>query len=258
MSDHGNYLQSFGRVQFAEAQILGRQGRLALADIRNLERRQAREVVLDETEVEAFKMLLDETEVEAFKMLRQRMLSGRPRTIAVSAPQSPVLVFTDGAFEPSGDGMVATVGGVIFTPNGNEFLVRAFGCRLGQTTLDRWLTNGRKHLIGQVELYAVVLARGHWSSWIDNERTVFFIDHAGVVGACISGNSREKTWRELLVLLEDYDSKSPCVSWFTRVPSQSNISDGPSRGSWDQLSASFGFTREAMKCPFTHERLEDI
>ena len=46
---------------------------------------------------------------------------------------------------------------------------------------------GKKHLIGQTELYAVVLARKVWASYINNCRCIFFIDHAGVMSACIKG-----------------------------------------------------------------------
>ena len=46
--------------------------------------------------------------------------------------------------------------------------------------------------------------------------------------AAINGVSRETTWRQLLVLFERADSHGPCIAWYARVASQSNISDGPS------------------------------
>ena len=49
----------FGRLQFAEAQILGRMGRLALHDLRNLERSPAAQVNLTTQHLEALMLLKD-------------------------------------------------------------------------------------------------------------------------------------------------------------------------------------------------------
>ena len=96
------------------------------------------------------------------------------------------------------------------------------------TVVDRWMASGKKHLIGLVELYAVVLARFVWGDFLDNRRAMFFIDHVGVLSALIKCSSRDELWRSLLVSLEKADAV-PCIGWYARVPSQSNPSDPPSR-----------------------------
>ena len=59
-----------GRLQFSESQLLGRTGRLALADIRWL------------SSLKQHKVKLDESQVQAFTVLRARLLVGRPREIS--------------------------------------------------------------------------------------------------------------------------------------------------------------------------------
>ena len=62
-----------GRLQFAEAQVLGRLGRLALHDLRDLERSRCAAVSLASRHLEEMDLLTD------------RMTNGRPRCIPVTA-----------------------------------------------------------------------------------------------------------------------------------------------------------------------------
>ena len=49
------------------------------------------------------------------------------------------------------------------------------------------------------------------------------------------GNARDASWRALLLRMEEVNEPALALGWFTRGPSSSNIADGPSRGSLDQL-----------------------
>ena len=228
-----------GKLRFADAQLLGRTGRLALSDLRALsDRTGAVEVT--------------ESQANALAVLRARLLASRPRAIATSPPSSPVIIFTDGACEPSGDGFDTGVGGVIFIPRTKE--VRVFGCRVPPKLVAQW-GEGRKHIIGQVELYAVVLARTLWSDYVNSERCIFFVDHSGVLSACINSNSIDASWRSLLLHLEAADEAHPCLPWFHRVPSQSNIADPPSRGEWGELKFLGSYIRDAPTCFVSGEKL---
>ena len=225
-----------GKLRFADAQLLGRTGRLALPDLRTLSDRTG-------------SVEVTESQANALAVLRARLLASRPRAIATSPPSSPVVIFTDGACEPSGDSFETGVGGVIFIPRTKE--VRVFGCWVPPKLVAQW-GEGRKHVIGQVELYAVVLARTLWSDYVNNERCIFFVDHSGVLSACINSNSIDASWRSLLLHLEAADEAHPCLPWFHRVPSQSNIADHHRRGasgvSLDSLGHTFAMHRLAL-CP---------
>ena len=164
-----------------------------------------------------------------------------PRSILASPAESPILVFTDGACEPSASGFTATVGGVLLMPSAGVKLV--FGCHVPSTLVAQW-AEGRKHVIGQIELYAVVLARVLWSKHLGNSRVIFFVDHSGVLSSCINGCSHDTSWRKLLLHLEEADESAPCLGWWHRVPSASNVADPPSRGKWQELA--FLGTRENL------------
>ena len=62
----------FGRLQFAEAQILGRMGKLALHDLRNLERSPAAQVSLTSQHL------------EALMLLKERVLCAAPRSVSAT------------------------------------------------------------------------------------------------------------------------------------------------------------------------------
>eukprot|EP00435_Cladocopium_sp_Y103_P001065 s5055_g1.t1 len=128
----------FGRLQFCEAQLLGRQGRLAMADLRYLERVQSNRVTLTADQTAAFMSLLE------------RLTVGQPRTIYATPPAAPCLVFTDGACEPVEDSFSGAVGGVLIRPTDNGFEMRAFGCFLDDDVMREWSEQGKRHLIGPI------------------------------------------------------------------------------------------------------------
>ncbi|CAE7474182.1 unnamed protein product, partial [Symbiodinium sp. CCMP2456] len=207
----------FGRIQFMEGQLLGRMGRLALAELRSLG-------------TSGGYLKFGSTERRAFENLRERMLHGPPRSISTRPVGFNVVVFTDGACEPEGDSMRCSIGGVMYVESSGSWSTRYFGCRLSDALVSDWSKSGKKHLIGPVELYAVVTARRCWKRFLDGARALFFVDHSGVHAACVNGSSHDKLWRGLLLKLESADA-FPMIGWYARVPSQSNPSDAPSRGS---------------------------
>ena len=70
--------------------------------------------------------------------------------------------------------------------------VRAFGAVVPSVLLDTWYAKGKRHLIGQVEMYAVLLARSCWADVLDGSRVIFFVDHSGVHKRLVKGGYLEK------------------------------------------------------------------
>ncbi|CAE7036451.1 bath-40 [Symbiodinium sp. CCMP2592] len=210
----------FGRIQFSESQLMGRQGRLALAQIRWLSSARHRHV-------------LSSLDATVFRSLRERMLEGRPRELQALPVGGLTLVFTDGACDKLGDKFSCSIGGVMYRvlPTGS-YETRAFGCYLDESIVEQWAGLGKRHLIGPTELFAVVAARHVWKDFLNDQRVVFYVDHSGVLSAMIKGSSRDDLWRSILLHYECADSLGPAISWFARVPSKSNPSDGPSRSDW--------------------------
>ena len=107
-----------------------------------------------------------------------------------------------------------------------------FCCRLNSELVREWLVD-KKHIIGLVELYAVVLARYHWNDVLTGRRVVFFVDNIPSMRSLIEGTSTDKQWRRLLRSIEVVEMEGPTYSWFARVPSHSNPSDDASRLNFD-------------------------
>ena len=227
----------FGRLQFAEHQLSGRIGKLALAELRQLE--DSRGLVWN----------IDDESRQELELLRFRLCSHPPRRLNFSEPETPAFVFTDGACEPSEDGSyVASVGGVIICGSYRQY----FGGRLDDGLVQDWLTD-KKHIIGLVELYAVVLARHHWDGILKGRRTVFFVDNIPSMRSLIKGTSTDRQWRRLLRSIEVLELGGPTYSWFARVPSDSNIADGPSRNDYGGLQ---DFEEVFPVCLYTNVKIK--
>ena len=113
----------------------------------------------------------------------------------------------------------------------------------------------KKHIIGLVELYAVVLARYHWNDVLTGRRVVFFVDNIPSMRSLIEGTSTDKQWRRLLRSIEVVEMEGPTYSWFARVPSDSNIADGPSRNGYKGLQ-DFKFTIPIPICVYSQTSIQ--
>lgn len=230
---------TLGRIQFAEGQLAGRLGRLAMADIRELG-------VHSKATVK-----LSPEHAVAFECLRDRFTANIPKRFKVSNPDKPVVVFTDGSYEADDPSGPAKVGGVLLDGE----MVKAFGALVPDEVLSGWKSAGKVHLIGQVELYGVMVARDLWKAILHGRRVFMFVDNWGVLDSLIPGRSKERTWREMLVKMERIDAEYPSYIWYARVPSSSNVADPPSRGSLDGLGFLGRVMIEVPVCPLSGERL---
>lgn len=111
-------------------------------------------------------------------------------------------------------------------------------------------------MIGLVELYACILALQHWKDLFKSERIILFVDNYGAQDCLVKGTSSVTAWRTLLMVLEEMDDELFQNLWVTRVPSQSNPADFPSRGSIHELSFLGHMTQSQPVCPIAHTKLE--
>ncbi|CAE7733672.1 unnamed protein product [Symbiodinium sp. CCMP2592] len=205
----------FGRIQFAEGQLHGRLGRLALADLR-------------EWMMSSQAQALDATAVQALRHLRTRVLGGTPRIVPACVGSRRSVIFTDGAYEPTNGSYPATVGGVLYHYDSGAWCTSYFACAIPLSVVRSWEALGKRHLIGPVEMYAVVCAREAWSKHLNMQRVTMYVDHSGVLASLVKGSSKDPLWRQLLLIFESCDAEA-MLPWFSRVPSASNPADPPSR-----------------------------
>lgn len=106
-----------GRIQFADAQVMGHIGRIALHEFR-LAIRMSGNVTLDPSASESLRVLMG------------RLASGKPRLVPCCDQRSPTLNFTDGASESDGH----TIGGVIYLDGRFEEVA----CAVPESQLAGW------------------------------------------------------------------------------------------------------------------------
>ena len=212
---------TLGKLQYADMQVSGRMGKLAMCDICALGYNGSKAVDIP-----------PETCL-AFEMLRRRRVLGKPKRFEVTVLEKPIVIFTDGAFERDDTGKPnATIGGVCLPPSGE---VQVFGCHVDEAVLRSWLDKF-EHPVGLVELYGVATAYVLWSQRHNFQRVIFFCDNWTSLDVFVKGSSNDPLWREVLLAFEACDCEFSTVPWIARVPSISNVADPPSRGSVESIS----------------------
>lgn len=158
--------------------------------------------------------------------------SAGPRVVGPSRTSSPVLVFTDGACEREG----TTVGGVIFA----DGVVETFGFQVSNEQVEAWKTKlGQEQIIGQAELFPVLIAKLTWERFLRGRRTIYFVDNEAARLGLVKAYSPVLPSLALIMDCLAWDYKNEADSWYARVPSSSNISDGPSRLDFLQVEEAF-------------------
>ena len=70
-------------------------------------------------------------------------------------------------------------------------------------------------------------------------RVIYFIDNDGVKEAVVKGTTDSLACKKILRECMVQDSKNHSMSWYARIPSPSNIADGPSRLDFSQVEEAF-------------------
>ena len=159
----------------------------------------------------------------------------------MESPRSPLLFFTDGAYEDNDDG--ATIGGVVIAPG---MPVEVFGALVPEQLVSQWKAEGKVHLI----------ARSLRKSVIGGRRVLLFVDNWPVLDTFVKGTAIEKIWRQLLMVLEKEDEDFPTYIWAARVPSHSNPADHPRRGTLDPLKFVGKMHIRETSCPILNVPLK--
>ena len=146
----------------------------------------------------------------------------------------PVLVFTDGACEEDG----TTVGGVLVDP---ESEWQSFGAKLSEATVSEWKTKlDQSQVIGQAEIFPLLLARLTWGHKLRGRRVIYFIDNEAARIGLVRAYSPVLPSLNLILSCLGWDYANNSQAWFARVSSYSNIADAPSR--MEKLKADVAIT----------------
>ena len=153
-----------------------------------------------------------------------RFKEAGPRVITAAREQAPVVVFSDGACEDNG----TTVGAVLFDPE--DVSGECFGAKLSEATINEWKTRlNQSQVIGQAEIFPLLLARLTWGDKLRNRRVLYFIDNEAARIGLVRAYSPVLPSLTLIMACLGWDYANNSQAWFARVSSYSNIADGPSR-----------------------------
>ena len=157
------------------------------------------------------------------KWLVDHFKTAAPRLVESASSLPPVIVYTDGACEESG----TTIGGVLYVPGQAP---QCFGAKLSEATIASWRTKlDQTQVIGQAEIFPLLVARLTWSKYLAGRRVIYFIDNESARIGLVRAYSPVLPSLSIILscLRWDYDNCSQ--GWYARVPSYLNTSDGPSR-----------------------------
>ena len=164
---------------------------------------------------------------KALLFLKDEALEGEPLVLD-KTPKNTFLIFTDGSLE----GDVGMLGGILYDARGNP--LSFFSGELQQDVMSR-LYSCSDHPIYEVELLAAWTAISVWGEELKDSFSCFYLDNEGAKGGLISCKSSTEHGSKVVHAFVRIEDKIRCRAWFSRVPSASNPSDGPSRGEFSDL-----------------------
>ena len=206
-----------GRLLFFESFVFGREANLTLKNFSNLCR-------MGRTASE-----LTSKEVEVVLALHDRVKHAVPIPMGISNLQTWI-IFTDGAVE--GDVPTGSVGGVLVAPN--HQIVHHFGGQCPDWLMAH-LSAHSCHPIHEVEMIPVLLSFFIWGKLFGGAQVVHYIDNESVRLALLKGSGETPSAKRVAHSIMRCEQFYLTKSWYARVSSTSNISDGPSRGQYDML-----------------------
>ena len=154
----------------------------------------------------------------------EHLLGAKPRVIHARNVLPPVLIFSDGACEPEG----TSIGAVLYDPLSE--LLQCFGAGISPGTLNTWKSRlDQTQVLGQAELFPLLVARLTWHKILAGRRCIFFLDNESARIAMIRAYSPVMCSLEIVMSCLKWDYDNDTIGWYARVPTASNPGDAPSR-----------------------------
>ena len=105
------------------------------------------------------------------------------------------------------------------------------------TIVALWANSGQSQVIFQAELLPVLVARLLWSAELADRPNLTFVDNDSARHALVKGYSQVVVSARIVDAVWLAEAGLGALSWFARVPSASNIADGPSRLAFHEVEA---------------------
>ena len=217
------------RLLFAESQIFGRFAKLALR------------VIGSEALMGRAQKPLSPQMRHSLEWMKERIVNGKPRRVDTSLKET-MLLFLDGACSPKDplqEWSGTSIGGVLFDMSGKA--IQCFGEVLSDEVTRAWSGQKKEQLVFEAE----VLALDVWGHFLSDRLVFVFIDNEAAKSCWIAGSADSVMSESMIHKGATMESRLNVSPYFWRVPTHSNVSDGPSRGHFD-LCSSLGAKRIAV------------
>ena len=220
-----------GRMQFASGQLYGRISKRCLACV-------TQHAYGSESST------VDAPTANAFARFRTMLLADEPRTLSAKL-SCCWYVFTDASFEPESEPPFSGIGAVLVDNNGDKR--RFFSEQLSEQLITVVNVTNRKTLIFEFEFFAILCALNAWKDWLHQTNVVIHTDNDAVRDCFISCHTTSENTLPILDACLELENVLQCNTWITRVPTESNVADDPSRLVVQQLIDA-GCVRDKISC----------
>ncbi|CAE7578598.1 unnamed protein product [Symbiodinium sp. CCMP2592] len=201
-----------GRMQFCDSFLFGRASRLSLQAV-------SRHVHSTHDEV------IDGDLWDSLLRFHNCLQESRPHVVTATH-QDSLFLFTDACYEP-GAAWCAGLGAVVFGPKGE--CLGFFSMCVGEQVRKKLGEGMKKTIIFELEFLALLVSLIHWKDLFRNRPLVCYLDNNTSRDVCISGRGKSVIAKALATALLSLEDAGEIRTWFSRVPSPSNIADKPSR-----------------------------
>ena len=160
---------------------------------------------------------------QALSVVSDALAAAKPRRVGLPDGSPPIIVFTDGACETE----CTSIGGILIDGSDQP---EAFGAVISASTVESWASKvGQTQVIGQAEIFPVLVAKLTWAKKLAGRKVIYFIDNDSARLALVKAYSPVLASMHIIIQSVLWDGAHDSRSWFARVPTESNIADGPSR-----------------------------
>ena len=115
----------------------------------------------------------------------------------------------------------------------------------------------RKTVVLELELFAILCAVICWKQFVTNCAIVIYADHDAVRDCLISCNTSSGNARPILDLYLKVEFEASFNAWMSRVPTDSNIVDAPSRGDCQSL-LSLGASKTEVNADLVRNHVQEF
>ena len=121
-----------------------------------------------------------------------------------------------------------SIGGVLFDEAGKA--VECFGEVLPDEITAAWAGKQKEQLVFEAEVFPFLVSLELWRDRLKGKLLLVFIDNEAAKSCWISGAADSKWAQHMICKGTMLESSLDVFPYFCRVPTFSNIGDGPSRG----------------------------